>query len=92
MMIDFFHLGQGPRPDLLEKELNMRVAIQKRVSADTAKPLEKTSVHSPKDKTVIKADHKDVAAMILALFQVLLPWIVGGIAIFFLVIFLITKI
>lgn len=80
-MKDFFKLGQGPRPDLLEKDLQDKLRKEEKAS------------HEPKtekDKN-LKPDTKDGLAMILALFQLLLPWILGGIALYFLVVFLLTR-
>ncbi|MDD3261251.1 MAG: hypothetical protein PHU79_04960, partial [Oscillospiraceae bacterium] len=66
--------------------------VHRRVAADASKHHLATLAAKDKVAEETKADHKDIVAMILALFRVLLPWILGAIAIFFVVIFLITRI
>lgn len=81
-MKNLFNLGQGPRPDLLEKDLREKLRKEEQAS------LEK---ETEKDKNRLKPDKKDGLAMVLALFQLLLPWIVGGVALYFIVVFLLTR-
>lgn len=92
-MFNLLRLGQGPRPDLLEKELkqnmNLKAEKQKCEDKDTARKRPKSK---RKTRDNLDLHHKDIAAIILALFQLLLPWIAGIILIYFVVILLITKI
>ena len=92
-MFNLLRLGQGPRPDLLEKELkqdmNLKAAKQKCENQEAAR---KNSKFKRTKQNNLDLQHKDIVAIILALFQLLLPWIAGGILIYFLVILAITKI
>ncbi|MCI1982712.1 MAG: hypothetical protein LKJ45_06060 [Oscillospiraceae bacterium] len=84
-MINLWRIGQGPRPDLLEKELKQKKSVQQ-------DPRQAGGSEQPEKKKKLKVQHKDRAAMIIALFQLVMPWIIGGILIFLLVIFLVTRI
>lgn len=82
MMNRFFRLGQGPRPDLLEEDL-----LRKCKSGEDSRK-------NPEDgerKDRVQPDRKDGIAMILALFQLLLPWVLGGLLLYFAVVFLLTR-
>mgnify|MGYP000871436611 CR=1 FL=1 len=90
-MFNLLRLGQGPRPDLLEKEYQEKASLSQ---PDKSSKPEKEKQKAPSDEKPeknLKIQHKDIVAMIIALFQVLLPWIIGGILIYFLFIFFLTK-
>lgn len=92
-MINLLKLGQGPRPDLLEEEIKCNrereIKEQEQWNQDGL-----TEQSQKKEKGKIHTDlkGKDVLAMIIALFQLILPWLVAGILIYFLFILFITKI
>lgn len=91
-MINLLRLGQGPRPDLLVEDMEQEKRIHK---AAVVRAKEKDNSFDEKKQKVderLEVEHKDVAAMIIALFQLLLPWLAAGIAIYFLFVFLITRI
>lgn len=81
-MNHFLKWGQGPRPDLLEEDL---LHQYKR---------EKASRKNPEDgeRKDLEPDKKDGIAMVLALLELLLPWILGGLFLSFLIVFLLTRI
>lgn len=87
-MFNILKWGQGPRPDLLAENLAREKAISEKFSKETS------DGNKPKTGKKAKAEveHKDRLAMIIALFQLLAPWIGGGILIFFLAVFLMTRI
>lgn len=101
-MTDPFHLGQGPRPDLLEQELKLRAkqkeAEEKRRAALTQKEKESSegikTKETEKPETEEKPEYswKDRLAMIIAMFQLVFPWIGLAILIYFVFTFLITRI
>ncbi len=101
-MTDPFHLGQGPRPDLLEQELKLRAeqreAEEKGHTALPPKEKEssedKETKETKKPETEEKPEYswKDRLAMIIAMFQLVFPWIGLAILIYFLFTFLITRI
>lgn len=66
-------MGQGPRPDLLSREWEHPVKTPSPYGKDEKAPV----------------PWKDRAAMILALFELILPWIAaGGLALFLLLVLL----
>ena len=99
-MIDLIHLGQGPRPDLLEKELRREAKIRESAGKDGTSDgnavenltHEDCADGKPaKKKKRTEFEGKDAAAIIIALFQLLLPWLAAGVGIFFLAVLLISK-
>jgi hypothetical protein len=90
-MIDFLHLGQGPRPDLLEQDLRKEAEIRELSDDGDAPQDDESGKTGGNGKKRLEFDHKDVAAMIIALFQLVLPWIAAGIGIYFLFVFLLTR-
>lgn len=89
-MFDISRLGQGPRPDLLQQQLAERLAAEKRNAEE-----EKAAKQDPaeaKRQADSKPDAKDAFALMLAMVQLLLPWAAAAIGIFFLVVFLVSKI
>ena len=89
-MFDISRLGQGPRPDLLVKDLEDRAKREKAEAEEAEK--------EKKDKWEVLFMKKAIlsmilaVAMILALAELVFPWIAGGIAIYFAVVFLISRI
>ncbi len=106
-MIDFLHLGQGPRPDLLEEELQRKAKMHEAsgsenaepekdapeaVAANDAPPGECSGGEARKTKKEYpKFEWKDRAAMIIALFQLILPWLAIVAGIFLVIVLLIAK-
>ena len=87
-MFNILKLGQGPRPDLLEEELRKKAA---KLDAEEKAAAEAAQNPQPEKEPDASFDHKDRWAIIIALFQLLLPWIGGGILIYFLVIWFVTR-
>jgi hypothetical protein len=96
-MIDLLHLGQGPRPDLLEKELQQEERIRQAEALEESSEgepdhslpsAEGESSKSRETKERTRFEKKDAAAIIIALFQLVLPWLLLGIGIFTAVILL----
>ena len=92
-MIDLLNLGQGPRPDVLEREMKAEASTQLHGSTHSmqkrAKKVKNAAVSADDDT---QPDKKDIAAMIFAMFQLVLPWIALFGGIFFIVVLLITRI
>ncbi|OCN01028.1 hypothetical protein A7X67_01590 [Clostridium sp. W14A] len=91
--VNFLKLGQGPRPDLLEEELRQeekRKAGQKE-QQNRSEPAEKSAGKGTGENRP-DFEGKDILAMIIAMFQLILPWIAIGILAYFLLMFLITRI
>ncbi len=87
-MFNILKLGQGPRPDLLEEELRKKAA---KLDAEEKAAAEAAQNPQPEKQPEASFDSKDRWAIIIALFQLLLPWIGAGILIYFLVIWLVTR-
>ena len=87
-MFNILKLGQGPRPDLLEKQLREKAEKQ---AADEKAAAEAARSPQPPQEPDAAYDRKDRWALVIAMFQVLLPWIGAGILIYFLVIWLATR-
>lgn len=87
-MFNILKLGQGPRPDLLEEELRKKAA---KLDAEEKAAAEATENPQPEKQPEVSFDSKDRWAIIIALFQLLLPWIGAGILIYFLVIWFVTR-
>lgn len=88
-MIDFSRIGQGPRPDLLQQELEERLADEKK-EAEEAEAAKKDPA-AAKRAADSKPEAKDAFALMLAMIELLLPWAAAAIAVFFLVTFLISR-
>ena len=82
-MMNFLKWGQGPRPDLLLEELERRQNGQEQPGR---KP-----ESGPKKPKADDIHSKDRLAMVIAMLELLLPWIAGGVLIFFLFLFLLTR-
>lgn len=87
-MFNILKLGQGPRPDLLEEELRKKAA---KLDAEEKATAEAAQNPRPEKEPEASFDRKDRWAIIIALFQLLLPWIGAGILIYFLVIWFVTR-
>lgn len=72
------------------KDLEDR-AKREKAEAEEAEKEKKDPAYAAK-RDASKPDRKDVLAMILALAELVFPWIAGGIAIYFAVVFLISRI
>lgn len=83
-MNHFLQWGQGPRPDLLQEDLLRKHKNEERFRKDP-----EDAEHKNRN---LKPDRKDGVALILALFQLLLPWILGGLLLFFVAVFLLARI
>lgn len=87
-MFNILKLGQGPRPDLLEEELRKKAA---KLDAEEKAAAEDAQNTQPEKEPEASFDRKDRWAIIIAMFQLLLPWIGAGILIYFLVIWFVTR-
>ena len=87
-MFNILRLGQGPRPDLLEEDLRKNAAKLDAEEKAAAEAAENPQLEKQPEASF---DSKDRWAIIIALFQLLLPWIGAGILIYFLVIWFVTR-
>lgn len=89
-MFDLSRLGQGPRPDLLVQDLEERAKREKE-AADEAERAKNDPEFAAR-REASKPERKDILAMIVALAELVFPWIAGGIAIYFAAVFLLSRI
>ena len=88
-MLDITRLGQGPRPDLLQKDLEERFAREKKEQEETR--LAKTDPDEAKRRADSRPEAKDILAMMLAMVELLLPWVCAAVGITFLAVFFFSK-
>jgi hypothetical protein len=88
-MFDISRLGQGPRPDLLQKDLEERLAREKKEEEEAE--LAKKDPVAAKKRAESKPEPKDAMAMMLAMVELLLPWVCVAVGVYFLAVFLISK-